>query len=201
VRPWMLVAVAVPLYFAPYQAAAQQSAVNQVLSWLPVDTETVVGANGPFAWDPKVHAGALPLQERVSTAELETQSRLLPLALLTLKNGGFGQFVKGKTVAVAIEGSRRFRPPRELGSMRYEGCLILMFVPTVSLDGAAFMKAAANSAVRFEEHNETRVAVFEEKSEADTWTTFVAFPRSNVAGQLHGGKPGDTSKELLRDWP
>ncbi|HTW63623.1 MAG TPA: hypothetical protein VME17_03365 [Bryobacteraceae bacterium] len=106
---------------------------------------------------------------------------MFPLTLLNFKNGGFGEFVMGKTVSLAIEGSRRFRPPRALGLMRYEGCLIMVFAPTVSLDGAVFMKAAANSAVRFEEHSGTRVAVFEEESENDTWTTFVGFPRSNVA--------------------
>jgi hypothetical protein len=109
------------------------------------------------------------------------QSRMFPLALLNFKNGGFGEFVKGKTVSLALEGSRRFRPPRALGLMRYEGCLIMVFIPTVSLDGAAFMRAAANSAVRFEERKGTRVAVLEEESENDIWTTFVGFPRSNVA--------------------
>ena len=46
-RTWILVAVIVLFYFAPSHAVAQN--LNQVLSWLPVDTETVLGANGPFA--------------------------------------------------------------------------------------------------------------------------------------------------------
>jgi hypothetical protein len=180
-RTWILAAVVVPLYFAPSHMAAQQSNLNQVLSWLPVDTETVLGANGPFEWDPKALSNDPPSQERLTAGELEMQSRMFPLTLLNFENGGFGEFVKGKTVALAIEGSRRFRAPRALGLMRYEGCLVMVFIPTVLLDGAAFMRAAANSAVRFEEHNGTRVAVFEEKSEDDTWNTFVGFPRSNVA--------------------
>jgi hypothetical protein len=53
-RRWILVGVIVPFCFAPPNAVAQQPNLNQVLSWLPVDTETVLGANGPFAWDPKV---------------------------------------------------------------------------------------------------------------------------------------------------
>jgi hypothetical protein len=180
-RTWILIAVVALLYFAPLRAVAQQSNLNQVLSWLPVDTETVLAANGPFAWDPKALSHDAPSQERLTTTELEMQSRMLPLGLLNFKNGGLGEFVKGKTVSLAIEGSRRFRPPHALGLMRYEGCLVVVFAPAVSLDGAAFMRAATNSAVRFEEHNGTRVAVFEEKSEDDTWSTFVVFPRSNVA--------------------
>jgi len=180
-RTWILVAVVAPFCFAPPPAVAQQPTLNQVLGWLPVDTETVLGANGPFAWDPKALSDDSPPQERLTATELEMQSRMFPLTLLNFKNGGFGDFVKRKTVSLAIEGSRGFRPPSALGLMRYEGCLIMVFIPTVSLDGAAFMRAAANSAVRFEERNGTKVAVFEEKSEDDTWTTFVGFPRSNVA--------------------
>jgi hypothetical protein len=180
-RTWILVAILALFYFAPPQAVAQQPNLNQVLSWLPVDTETVLGANGPFAWDPKAPSKDSPSQERLTATELEMQSRMFPLTLLNFKNGEFGEFVKGKTVLLAIEGSRRFRPPSELGLMRYEGCLIMVFIPTVSLDGAAFMSAVANSAVRFEERNGTKIAVFEEESEGDTWTTFVGFPRGNVA--------------------
>jgi hypothetical protein len=180
-RRWILFAVVAPFCFAPARAVAQQPNLSQVLNWLPVDTETVLGANGPFEWDPKALSNDSPTQERLTATELEMQSRMFPLTLLNFKNGGFGDFVKGKTVSLAIEGSRRFRPPRSLGLMRYQGCLIMVFIPTVSLDGAAFMRAAANSAVRFEERNGTRVAVFEEESEDDTWTTFVGFPRSNVA--------------------
>ena len=180
-RTWILVAVAASFYFARPRPAAQQSNLNQVLGWLPVDTETVLAANGPFAWDPSALSNDSPSQERPTATELEMQSRMFPLGLLNFKNGGLGEFVKRKSVSLAVEGSRRFRPPRALGLMRYEGCLIKVFIPTVSLDGAAFMRAAANSAVRFEAHNGTRIAVFEEKSEDDTWNTFVGLPHSNVA--------------------
>jgi hypothetical protein len=180
-RAWIFVAVVASLYFASPEAIAQQPNLNQVLSWLPVDTETLLGANGPFVWDPKALSNDPPSQERLTPTELEMQSRMFPLTLLNFKNGGLGEFIKDKTLSLAIEGSRHFRPPGGLGLMRYEGCLVMIFVPTVSLDGAAFMRTAANSAVRFEERNGTRVAVFEERSENDTWTTFVGFPRRNVA--------------------
>ena len=105
---------------------------------------------------------------------------MFPLDLLNFKNGGLGELLKGKTISLAIEGSRRFRPPRALGLMRYEGCLVLVFGPAVSLDRAAFMKAATKSAIRFEESAGTRIALFEEQSENDTWATFVGLPRANV---------------------
>jgi len=181
VRSWILVAVLAPVCFAQPHAVAPPQSLDEVLRWLPVDTETVLGANGPFAWDPKALSNDSPSQERLTATDLEMQSRMFPLTLMNFKNGGLGEFVKGKTLSLAIEGSRRFRPPLNLGLMRYEGCLIMVFAAGVSLDEAAFMKAAADSAVRLEEDSRTRIAVFEEQSENDTWTTFVGFPRSNVA--------------------
>src|ERR1700730_2532227 len=101
-RRWILVAVFAPFYLAPAHAVAQQPNLNQVLNWLPVDTETVLGANGPFAWDPKALSNDSPAQEHLTAKELEMQSRMFPLTLLNFKNGGFGEFVKGKTVSLAI---------------------------------------------------------------------------------------------------
>ncbi len=152
------IAVIFALYSVASNGVAQQPDVNQVLNWLPVDTETVLGANGPFAWVPSTASNHLPNLELLTTTELETQTRAVPLTLLNFKNGGLGDFVKGKTLALVIEGSRRFRPPTALGIMRYEGCLIMVFLPTVSLDGSAFMRTAADSAVRFEEHVKVREA-------------------------------------------
>src|SRR5258706_231434 len=79
-RTWILVAVLAPFYFAPPHAVAQQPNLNQVLSWLPGDTETVLAANGPFAWNPKALSNDSPTRERLSATELEMQSRMFPLA-------------------------------------------------------------------------------------------------------------------------
>src|ERR1700722_16401203 len=114
-RTRILVAALALFYFAPHHAVAQQPNLNQVLNWLPADTETVLGANGPFAWDPKALSNAPPSQERLPTLELEMRSRMFPLTLLNFKNGGLGEVIKGKSVSLAIEGSRHFRPPGGLG--------------------------------------------------------------------------------------
>jgi hypothetical protein len=149
----------------------------------------------------------------MTDAALEKQSHSLALTLLNFKNGGLGEFVKGKTIKLAIEGSRRFRPPGALGLMRYEGCLIIVFEPAARLDGAAFMKTAVTSAVRVEESNGTKIAVFEEQSENDTWTTFVGFPRIDVAvvatnldylhtllDRMHGATTKRAVPQELAEW-
>jgi len=84
-------------------------------------------------------------------------------------------------VALAVEGSRHFRPPAALGGMRYEGCEIVVFGSGISLDSDSFMRNAAKSATRFEDVAGVRIAVFAEPQENDVWTTFVGFPRSNIA--------------------
>src|SRR5262249_55216673 len=88
--------------------------------------------------------------------------------------------LKDNKVALAIEGSRHFRPPTALGTMRYEGCGIVVLESGTGVDGESFMKNGAVSAKRLDKIGAVSVAVFQEQSEGDVWTTFVAFPRRNV---------------------
>lgn len=158
-----------------------QTTLKEILSWLPPDTESVVGANGPFPLPDLDELGPGDLrQPELSVAELEMRTRTLALGLFGFKNGGLQKNLKGKAVALAVEGSRHFRPPAALGGMRYEGCEIVVFGPAISLDRDSFMKNAANSATRIEDVSGVRIAVFEEPQENDVWTTFVGFPQSNI---------------------
>jgi hypothetical protein len=122
-------------------------------------------------------------------------------------------FLKGKKVASVVEGSRAFRPPAALGEMVYEGCEIAVFDSHATLHGDSFIKDAAASAVRFERIYGLAIAVFEEPSEDDIWTTFVSFPRTNVmlvasnmdylrsvlAKMQHAGRPV-ALPESLPEW-
>jgi len=157
-----------------------QTTLKDVLSWLPADTESVVGENGPFAL-PDFDSPPPDLrQPELPVAEVERQTRMLAVGLFGLKNGGLQKILKDRSVILALEGSRRFRPPANLGEMRYEGCEVLVFGPAVILDRDSFLKNAANSAIRFEDVAGVRIAVFEERQEDDVWTTFVGFPRANM---------------------
>ena len=137
-----------------------QPTLKDVLAWLPDDTETVIGTNGPFPIpNSDARSNDDSGQGELSSTQLELQMHMF---------------------ALAVEGSRHFRPPASLGGMRYEGCGIAVFSSASALDRDAFLKNAAGSAVRFEEVAGVRIAVFEEPLENDVWTTFVAFPRRNV---------------------
>jgi hypothetical protein len=158
---------------------AQQTTVKQVLSWLPVDTETVIAATGPSLADVEA-SPADDFDQKPSSRDWEKQMEALPLYLLQFKNGGLLQAIKDRKVTIAVEGSRHFRPPAVLGAMRYEGCAIVVFADNLAALRAAFMKSAASSATRFETVDGLPVAVFREESENDIWTTFVAFAKGNI---------------------
>jgi hypothetical protein len=158
--------------------ARRQPALNEVMSWLPDDTETITGVNGPIRV-PEVLSDGESSEMRRETLESQMQAFTLGL-FFGFKNGGLQEMLKGKTVVLAVEGSRHFRSPVGLGLMRYEGCEIAVFSGAVPLDRDSFMKKAASSAKRFETIDGVIIAIFEEKSEEDLWTTFVGFPRNNV---------------------
>ena len=120
--------------------------------------------------------------------------RILPLGLFGLKNGGLYDNLKDKAVVLAVEGSRHFRQPAQLGVMKYEGCEILVLGPAVTLDQDAFMRNATGSAVRFEESAGVKIAVFDEKQEEDVWTTYVSFPKRGI---VLIGTSGDYLGEVL----
>jgi hypothetical protein len=147
------------------------------------------------------------------SAELELRMRFLPLGLFGFKNGELQKALKGKAVAIAVEGSRHFRHPAALGEMRYEGCAIVVFGSATTLDRDSFMRDAAGTVVRFEDIAGSKVAVFEEQQENDSWTTYVSFPRGNIVlvatnlgylrsvlARMRGISGTRALPETLREW-
>jgi hypothetical protein len=151
-----------------------------VLSWLPADTETLLVANGPF-WMSNFQIGGEDYRSHeVSREELEKYFEGWTLALFNSKNYALEKHLEGKKVLFSVEGSRHFRPPAGLGELPYEGCAIAIFADDLGDRRDSFMKDAAPIALRMEELEGQKIAVFEEKSENDIWTTYVAFPQKNV---------------------
>lgn len=160
-------------------APAEQPELKDVLTWLPPDTETVMGANGPFALKDFGTVGNGPALDAPSAEELKLGIEGLAAGLFSFENGGLRAFLSGTNVALLVEGSRRFRPPKDLGGTLFEGCTIAVMDGASVIDSDAFMHKAA-SAKRIEKIEGVNIAVFEETQEKDTWTTFVGFPRKNV---------------------
>jgi hypothetical protein len=141
--------------------------VDELLHWLPVDTETLIVASGPF-----------PLPNRA-----DKNPKFLAV-LQSIPVGLVGDVVqsqlRGHKIQLAVGGSRRFKGPKGLGLMPYEGCQILRFDDSSDDALKAALQAClkkANEAIRLEE---TDVAVFKEKWEEDQWSLYVARPKQGV---------------------
>lgn len=184
-----------PTSGASYTGPAQPPSpvVEQALSWLPADTESVVAANGPFPFpdlqmeddDARDNAnGAQPTAPPSEAAEIQNLFRSLPLSLFGMfgtKKSPSGPSSFRANVLLAIEGGRNFGTPHGLGIGLYQGCDMAIFDHDVTTDTDAFLKSAATKIFKTERIEGHQVTVFREKLEEDTWTTYVTFPKPNIA--------------------
>ena len=173
--------------------SATTTDIQQILSWLPADTETLTVARGPFLF-PSMKQTSEARNHDVTREELLQEFRSLPLALFGFKDGVLTKRLKSRRVALAVEGSRHFRSPGGLGGMPFEGCAVVVFDDDVSDVGAALLKESRNGSLKDAELEGKRVAVFQEKLEEDVWTTLVVFPAKNV---VLVATNGDYLREVL----
>ncbi len=143
--------------------------LSKALSWLPADTETLIVAKGPFLIPPPETEIDEDRMRPLSKEEINQKFEAMPTALVGLPEGLL-KVLNSQKVAFAMEGSRHFRSPSELGEMPYEGCDIVVFVDDIASLGDAFMKDSKNNATKFEKVEGQRVAVFSQKLEEDVWT-------------------------------
>ena len=154
--------------------------IQQMLSWFPADTETIIVANGPFGMSNFQIAEDKNRDREISTPELEKTFESLALVLVNFKNSILEKHLEAHSVVLVVEGSRHFRPPHDLGETPYEGCTIAVLTDKPTIDSDLLMKNLAKTALRIEEVEGEKVAVFQEKLESDLWTSFVTFPQKGV---------------------
>ena len=145
--------------------------VDSILWWLPEDTETVVVTRGPFT---------VVDSKRESNNLKETLERLSYGPLFTIQHGKLLKTLVGQTILLSVEGSRKFRPPTELGSVRYEGCHILVFGEEFAATRSSFIESLESHAKGVQKIAGHEVTVFEEKWERDLWKVFIVSPNPNV---------------------
>jgi hypothetical protein len=192
----MLVVIAALLFaIAPQQAAppaappvapALKAPVATALRWLPEDTETVIVANGPFRLpapepqDPDDH-DAFYKKESVDFAEIV---RVTVFALASqLAVGDETPSAKplfDVELSFALEGSRRFRAPRSLGMMSYEGALVADAGEKGKAEIQAIVDAVSKSAAEKIELAGTSVFVLKSSSEFGVPALYTATPRPGL---------------------
>jgi hypothetical protein len=160
--------------------------LDEVLGWLPADTETLMVANGPFRVPVQSRANQDARQEKAWQAattpqQVRDEMQITAISLLNAGKSGILRAMGGRNVKLAVEGSRRFRAPRDLGSMTFEGCAIVILEDQPKgFDLNAAMIAAKKHAKATKVIEGMKVLVFQELFEKDVWTTFVVNPRPNV---------------------
>jgi hypothetical protein len=171
---------------APSPAPALRAPVAAALKWLPEDTETVIVANGPFRLpapeprDPADH-DAFYKKESVDFAEIV---RVTVFALASQLAVGDETPSSKRLLDVefsfALEGSRRFRAPRSLGMMSYEGALVADAGEKGRAEIQAIVDAVSKSAAEKLELAGTSVSVLKSSSEFGIPALFTASPRPGL---------------------
>lgn len=152
--------------------------INDVLWWLPEDTETVSVVRGPFKLDA---LDSEPPDDMPGLERVDLTLRMAPLgALQTIKKGRFYKPLIGRSLLFSVEGSRKFRSPANLGSMPYEGCQIIILQQGLGPARDTFVREMTSNAKQVEVVAGQRVMAFEEKLEEDTWKFFIAIPAPNI---------------------
>jgi hypothetical protein len=175
----------------PIATAAPSQLVEQALSWLPADTETVMAANGPFPL-PDLNSEGNEGPGSKEPDEVGDTFKTIPVGLFGFKKGLMGKYFKDEKVLLALEGSRNFRAPSGLGEGPFQGCDVAVFAGDITVRADSFLKNSSNAILRTEQMEGQQVTVFREKLEEDIWTTFVAFPKPNIAVAA-------TNEEYLRE--
>jgi hypothetical protein len=173
-------AQAAPAPTTPSPASSSQL-VQKVLTWFPADTETVIVANGPFVMPDFKRDSDETKNSEDTDLEIERDFRSFPIGLFGFQNGLLADHFKGEQILLGMEGSRHFRPPSGLGEAPFDGCAVIVFATDVTDRANSFMKDSSTVALKTEQIEGQKVMIFQEKLEADIWTTFVAFPKPNMA--------------------
>lgn len=146
---------------------------EEVLGWLPPDTETVIHAGGPCQ---------LTELEGINehSAEATCQAlALLPLWVTSLRAPSCITHLQGRELSLCIEGCRNFFEPGPT-CLAYEGATILVFRERLGQAGDAFMKAAEETALEMKDIEGRRVAAVPAEHLTRAGVVFVCLPARHV---------------------
>ena len=152
--------------------------VDDVIWWLPEDTQTLSVVRGPYKTTPPISE----LPERISAIEqVALVLRMAPFGSFQMINeGSFYKLLVGRTVLFGVEASRKFRAPEDLGGMLYEGCDIVVFQEGLGPARDELLKQMASQAKQVQTIAGQEVMSFEETLEHDLWEFFICIPSPDV---------------------
>ncbi|MBI3652648.1 MAG: hypothetical protein HY231_16625 [Acidobacteria bacterium] len=145
------------------------NSVNELLWWLPVDTETVMVAKGPITIASSEPEKFIDFTQRIAYGSIDWVNK-----------GDLKRQLEGKKILLSLEGCRKFRSPKSLGSSPYEGCQIIIFDNDFSTARNSIIHSLEVSAKAVLKIGEFKVSVFEEKLESDIWEFYLVSPKSDI---------------------
>lgn len=150
------------------QAPARVSAdVEDLLWWLPPDTETLQVTQTPA--EPQG-----PLFEAMEHARGEIGSGDVAYAETLARH------LRSARIKATVDGSRHFRSPSGLGEMPYDGALIFLFETPLGTAGSRLTTDLEKSALKVEEIEGVKVVEFRDRLESDVWASYISIPRADV---------------------
>ena len=165
-------------------AASRPDRLEEVLWWLPSDTQTIVVARGP--WRVEVPAFR---REGGWGADIGRLDDILRSEISGLSAERRADDPRLPPVAFALQGSRRFRSPKDLGPMPYEGANIVVFQQPLGPVAEAVKRSwlprdppffEGNPIPRKERIAGHEVLSYEAKLQSDVWTFYLTQPRPDV---------------------
>lgn len=145
-----------PFAFALTLLLAPLPTVEEVISWLPTNTETLLVARKPGQMSEVGGNDPMPKEVRY---------------LLTVGLPGRDSGKAKIAYDFVVDGSRKFRPPKSLGIWLYQGCKIIGLQPA---EHARLRKLYTKNARSLKIGNQ-EVFQLSQKLEQDTWTYQIAF--------------------------
>ena len=159
-------------YISEKGRSAPTVTFERILWWLPENTETLIVSKGPYTFIDSKTSEIKTLKHRLEQAPYG------PLSII--QRGKFLKPLLGQTILLSVEGSRKFRPPSNLGSMLYDGCHVFVFGQDFSSVRDSFIKQLEPQAKEVQTLAGHQVMVFEEMLEGDLWKIFIASPQPDV---------------------
>jgi hypothetical protein len=136
--------------------------VEELLWWLPPDTETVEVIRIPA--NPRGPLRALAQTPGEIVADDMSYAEILT------------RHLKGTRIKATIEGSRHFRPPAGLGEMQYEGAALVRFETPLGERGPRLMADLKQRARKVDRFDGLVIVEFSDQVESDVVTSSLTIP-------------------------
>lgn len=142
-------------------------AIDELLWWLPTDTETVQVTQTPGR-----------------TRGLPVEAISPPDGKIELGDVGYKETLERHLsttrVKASLEGSRRFAAPSGLGGVLFEGANLLLLEKPFADEGKGLMAELQKQALKVDAVGGFTVVEFRDKLESDVWASFITVLRPDV---------------------